>query len=230
MMTTFTDRGHYSQPAAGRTLDGTAVAGGVCRRAAGDAAAPCCCASPAAHLVRRASSAAILSCFRETPLLMQLFPPSSAWRCSASTFRRGPPLSLALTFYTSAFLLDIWFGSIRALPKGRVGSVALSGADLRPDPVSRRRVPAAHRHHARRLALPFRVIKGFALASIIGFIELTGAGTMLTNVTYQPFKVFALVALGLLYSVLSAVALQPLSGDEIQCLSSPLIRCRSATR
>ena len=41
-----------------------------------------------------------------------------------------------------------------------------------------------------------QVIKGTALASIIGFIELTKAGTMLTNVTYQPFKVFALVALG----------------------------------
>ncbi|WP_150323928.1 ABC transporter permease subunit, partial [Enterobacter hormaechei] len=27
--------------------------------------------------------------------------------------------SLALTFYTSAFLLDIWYGSIRALPKGQ---------------------------------------------------------------------------------------------------------------
>ncbi|PLL91978.1 amino acid ABC transporter permease, partial [Klebsiella pneumoniae] len=27
-------------------------------------------------------------------------------------------------------------------------------------------------------------------------VELTKAGTMLTNVTYQPFKVFALVALG----------------------------------
>ncbi len=41
-----------------------------------------------------------------------------------------------------------------------------------------------------------QVIKGTALASIIGFVELTKAGTMLTNVTYQPFKVFALVALG----------------------------------
>ena len=27
--------------------------------------------------------------------------------------------SVALTLYTSAFLLDIWFGSIRALPKGQ---------------------------------------------------------------------------------------------------------------
>lgn len=41
-----------------------------------------------------------------------------------------------------------------------------------------------------------QVIKGTALASIIGFIELTKAGTMLNNVTYQPFKVFGLVALG----------------------------------
>lgn len=41
-----------------------------------------------------------------------------------------------------------------------------------------------------------QVIKGTALASIIGFVELTKAGTMLTNVTYQPFKVFATVALG----------------------------------
>ena len=40
------------------------------------------------------------------------------------------------------------------------------------------------------------MVKGTALASIIGFVELTKAGTMLTNVTYQPFKVFALVALG----------------------------------
>lgn len=49
-----------------------------------------------------------------------------------------------------------------------------------------------------RLTVGFavQVIKGTALASIIGFIELTKAGTMLTNVTYQPFKVFALVALG----------------------------------
>ena len=40
-----------------------------------------------------------------------------------------------------------------------------------------------------------QVVKGTALTSIIGFIELTKAGTMLNNATFQPFKVFALVAL-----------------------------------
>lgn len=39
-----------------------------------------------------------------------------------------------------------------------------------------------------------QIVKGTALASIIGFVELTKAGTMLNNATFQPFKVFAMVA------------------------------------
>ena len=40
-----------------------------------------------------------------------------------------------------------------------------------------------------------QVIKGTALASVIGFVELTKAGTMITNATFQPFTVYACVAL-----------------------------------
>jgi polar amino acid transport system permease protein len=40
-----------------------------------------------------------------------------------------------------------------------------------------------------------QVIKGTALASVIGFVELTKAGTMITNATFQPFLVYSLVAL-----------------------------------
>jgi ABC-type multidrug transport system fused ATPase/permease subunit len=40
-----------------------------------------------------------------------------------------------------------------------------------------------------------QVIKGTALASVIGFIELTKAGTMITNATFKPFTVYACVAL-----------------------------------
>jgi polar amino acid transport system permease protein len=39
-----------------------------------------------------------------------------------------------------------------------------------------------------------QVIKGTALASIIGFVELTKAGTMLNNATFRPFLVYSLVA------------------------------------
>jgi polar amino acid transport system permease protein len=39
------------------------------------------------------------------------------------------------------------------------------------------------------------VVKGTALASVIGFIELTKAGTMITNATFRPFAVYSCVAL-----------------------------------
>ena len=40
-----------------------------------------------------------------------------------------------------------------------------------------------------------QVIKGTALASIIGFVDLTKAGTMLNNATFRPFLGYSLVAL-----------------------------------
>ena len=40
-----------------------------------------------------------------------------------------------------------------------------------------------------------QVIKGTALASIIGFVEITKTGTMITNVTFKPFLVYSFVAL-----------------------------------
>ena len=40
-----------------------------------------------------------------------------------------------------------------------------------------------------------QVIKGTALASVIGFVELTKAGMMITNATFHPFTAYACVAL-----------------------------------
>lgn len=77
-----------------------------------------------------------------------------------------------------------------------MGSLALSRAELRPDPVPGGGAAGFCIAIAPTVGFAVQVIKGTALASIIGFVELTKAGTMLTNVTYQPFKVFALVALG----------------------------------
>jgi polar amino acid transport system permease protein len=54
---------------------------------------------------------------------------------------------------------------------------------------------------ALRIAVPptvgfsVQVVKGTALASIIGFVEVTKAGTMLNNATFRPFLVYGLVAL-----------------------------------
>ena len=40
-----------------------------------------------------------------------------------------------------------------------------------------------------------QVIKATALTSVIGFIELTKAGAMISNVTFKPFLVFSFIAL-----------------------------------
>src|SRR5450830_1133976 len=45
-----------------------------------------------------------------------------------------------------------------------------------------------------------QVIKGTALASVIGSVEVTKAGQMIANATYQPFLVYSCV--GLMYFVL----------------------------
>ena len=50
-----------------------------------------------------------------------------------------------------------------------------------------------------------QVIKGTALASIIGFVELTKAGTMLNNATFRPFMVYFAGGADLFLPVLPAV-------------------------
>ena len=38
------------------------------------------------------------------------------------------------------------------------------------------------------------LLKSTSLASIIGFVEVTRAGQIINNVTFEPFRVFSLVA------------------------------------
>ena len=138
---------------------------------------------------------AYVQVFQGTPLLMQLFlayfgialfgVKTSAWAAAA----------FALTLYTSAFLTEIWRGCVAAIPKGQweaASSLALNfGEKLRYIVLPQ----------AFKIAIPptvgflVQVVKGTALASVIGFIELTKAGTMITNATFKPFVVYSCVAL-----------------------------------
>ena len=133
--------------------------------------------------------------FQGTPLLMQLFLSyfgmallgfnTSAWTAAA----------VALTLYTSAFLAEIWRGCVAAVPRGQweaSSALALNfGEQLRHVVLPQ----------ALRIAVPptvgflVQVVKGTALASVIGFVELTKAGTMITNATFRPFLVYGFVAL-----------------------------------
>ena len=122
---------------------------------------------------------------------------------------------LALTLWTSAFLAEIWRGCVEAIPKGQwEASSSLAMIFVRADAL---RDPAAgghDRHRRRPSGFSVQVVKGTALASIIGFVELTKAGTMLTNATFRPFLVYALRGADLLLPVLPAVLVRQTTSKE----------------
>ncbi|WP_067704854.1 MULTISPECIES: amino acid ABC transporter permease [unclassified Erwinia] len=152
------------------------------------------------RLSRRRWPTRLVRCYSElfqgTPLLMQLFLAFFGVALFGIDVSPWTAASLALTLYTSAFLVDIWHGSISALPKGQWEASRCLGLNT-GQTLWRVVLPQALRIGiAPTVGFAVQVVKGTALASIIGFVELTKAGTILNNVTYQPFKVFGLVALG----------------------------------
>ena len=133
--------------------------------------------------------------FQGTPLLMQLFLAYFGLALFGINVSPWVAAALALTFYTSAFLTEIWRGCVNAVSKGQWEASSALAMTLSEQ----------LRHvigpQALRVAVPptvgflVQVIKGTALASVIGFIELTKAATMITNATFRPFTVYACVAL-----------------------------------
>jgi polar amino acid transport system permease protein len=133
--------------------------------------------------------------FQGTPLLVQLFlayfglallgVKTTAWTAAA----------LALTLYTSAFLTEIWRGCVEAIPRGQWLAARAVGFGF----VGQLRhviLPQAGRIAiAPTVGFLVQVIKGTALASVIGFIELTKAGGMIANASFKPFLTYACVAL-----------------------------------
>jgi polar amino acid transport system permease protein len=133
--------------------------------------------------------------FQGTPLLMQLF--LFFFGVALFGIEVSPWLAawLALTFWTSAFLTEIWRGCVEAIPRGQwevSSSLALSYIEQMRYVI----LPQASRIAvAPTVGFSVQVIKGTALASIIGFVELTKAGTLLNNATFRPFLVYLAVAL-----------------------------------
>ena len=133
--------------------------------------------------------------FQSTPLLMQLFLvyfglpllgiDVSAWMAAAA----------CLTLYSSAFLTEIWRGSVEAIPRGQWEGSASLGLHF----LAQLRLVILPQ--ATRMAIPptvgflVQLVKSTALASIVGYHELTKTAQILTNATFQPFVIFGLVAL-----------------------------------
>ncbi len=143
----------------------------------------------------RRISTAYIEVVQGTPLLMQLFLCFFGLALFGIDVSPLVAASIALTIYASAYLGEIWRGCIQAIPRGQWEAAASLGLTF-GDQLRFVIVPAAV-----RIAVPpttgflVQIVKGTALASIIGFIELTKAGTIINNATFQPFLVYGFVAL-----------------------------------
>ncbi|MBA4038503.1 MAG: amino acid ABC transporter permease, partial [Bradyrhizobium sp.] len=107
--------------------------------------------------------------FQGTPLLMQLFLFFFGIALLGIEVSPWTAATLALTFWTSAFLTEIWRGCVESIPKGQweaSSSLALSYIEQMRYVI----LPQASRIAiAPTVGFSVQVIKGTALASIIGF-------------------------------------------------------------
>lgn len=138
--------------------------------------------------------------FQGTPLLMQLFLVYFGLALLGMDTSPLVAAAICLTLYASAYLTEIWRGCVNAIHKGQweaSTSLALSYAQQMRYVI----LPQALRVGiAPTVGFLVQIIKGTALASVIGFVELTKAGQMISNATYQPFLAYTFV--GLLYFAL----------------------------
>jgi polar amino acid transport system permease protein len=133
--------------------------------------------------------------FQGTPLLMQLFLVFFGLSLIGLNVPHWLAAGTALIVWTSAFLSEIWRGCVEAIAKGQWEASASLGMGY----LQQMRwviLPQAF-----KIAIPptvgfsVQVIKSTSLTSIIGFVELSKAGTVVTNATFEPFTVYGFVAL-----------------------------------
>jgi polar amino acid transport system permease protein len=145
--------------------------------------------------ILRWAAAGFVQLFQGTPVLLQLF---LAYYGLAVLFEvrvdPWPAVAVAFTLYSGAFLGEIWRGSIQAIPRTQwEASACLSLGYFQQ-----------LRHvilpQAMRISIPptvgflVQLVKGTSVAAIIGFVELTRAGQLMVNVTFQPMVVYPVVA------------------------------------
>ncbi|OKH89173.1 amino acid ABC transporter permease [Thalassospira sp. TSL5-1] len=132
--------------------------------------------------------------FQGTPLLMQLFIVFFGLPLLGVDVSPWIAATFGLTLFTSAFLTEIWRGCVESVAKGQWEASNALGMNFT------QQMRYVILPQALRIAVPptvgfsVQVVKGTAVTSIIGFIELTKAGTMITNATYAPFTVYGCVA------------------------------------
>jgi polar amino acid transport system permease protein len=145
-------------------------------------------------------TAAYIALFQGTPLLMQLFVVYFGLALAGLRLESWEAVAIGFTLHASAYLGEIWRGSIEAVPRAQVEAakaLSLGYVSRMKDVV----LPQAI-----RISLPatigflVQLIKGTSLAAIVGFTELARAGGIIANQTFKPLLVYGVI--GIMYFVI----------------------------
>jgi polar amino acid transport system permease protein len=101
---------------------------------------------------------------------------------------------IALTVFTAAYMAEIFRGSINAVPKGQWEAAEALGLGYF------KKLRYVVLPQAMRIVVPpaigflIALIKDSSLVTVIGFVELTHAGTIISNLTANPILTYSVVA------------------------------------
>jgi polar amino acid transport system permease protein len=147
------------------------------------------------NLVLRSIARVYIEVLLGTPLLMQLFVWFFLLTLVGVKLSATVAAGVALTLNASAFFCEVWRGSIEAIPKTQWEAAASIGM-TRWEQVRHIVAPQAVRIGVAPTAgLMVQIIKGTSLTALVGFVELTRAGQLVSNVTFQPLAAFGAAAL-----------------------------------
>jgi polar amino acid transport system permease protein len=148
----------------------------------------------------RRATARYIGLFQGTPLLMQLFVVYYGLALVGLRLDAWVAVAIGFTLHASAYLGEIWRGSIEAVPRGQTEAAKALSLNY----VSRMKDVVLPQ--ALRISLPatigflVQLIKGTSLAAIVGFTELSRAGNIVSNQIFKPLLVFGIV--GILYFII----------------------------
>ncbi len=133
--------------------------------------------------------------FQGTPLLLQLF--LVFFGSDMLGLGLGALFSavLGLSLNAGAFLGEIWRGSIQAVAPGQVEAARALGLGYGARMLRVVAPQALRLATAPTVGFLVNLVKSTSLTAVIGFVELTRAGQLLNNATFQPFTIFGAVAL-----------------------------------
>jgi polar amino acid transport system permease protein len=142
----------------------------------------------------RIASAVYVQLIQGTPLLVILF--LGYFGLAAIGLRVSPFVAAgaSLTLYVAAYLGEIWRGCIQSVPKPQweaAEGLALSRTQ---------RMMKVILPQAVRIATPptvgfmVQIIKNTSLASVVGFVELMRSGQIVNNSLFEPFAIYAIIA------------------------------------